>query len=118
MKLIHFTYIHFVDDGGALNGGMRSARLIEAEAFAETLRHGRNIRHLPYGHVHRMTCVNCRGIPFTSLPGPKHQTPLVGASVDGEFCDEPPACGVVRIADDQLTVHFNTFLHRTPPHQS
>lgn len=93
-------------------------RLVEAEVFFETLGHGRNIRHVFYGHVHRMTYVNWRGIPFTSLPSLNHQIPLTADSVDGEFCDEPPAYGVVQIADDQMTVHYNTFLQRNPLHQT
>jgi hypothetical protein len=93
-------------------------RLIEAEAFAKALRYGRDIRHVFYGHVHRMTYVNWRGIPFTSLPSLNHQIPLNAASVDAEFCDEPPAYGVVQIENDQLTVHFNTFLHRNPLRQT
>ena len=93
-------------------------RLIEADAFADMLKYGRDIRHVFYGHVHRMTYVNWRGTPFTSLPSLNHQIPLNAASVDGEFCDEPPAYGVVLIEDDQLTVHFNTFLQRNPLHQT
>lgn len=93
-------------------------KLVEHEAFAETLRHGRNIRHIFYGHVHRMTYVNWHGFPFTSLPSLNHQIPLNPDSVAGEFCDEPPAYGVVQIEQDQLTVHFNTFLHRNPLHQT
>ncbi|WP_209599081.1 phosphodiesterase [Ruegeria sp. HKCCSP351] len=93
-------------------------RLVEADAFADALKHGHNIRHVFYGHVHRMTYVNWRGFPFTSLPSLNHQIPLNAASVDGEFCDEPPAYGVVQIGEDQLTVHFNTFLHRNPLHQT
>ena len=93
-------------------------RLIEAEAFAKALRYGRDIRHVFYGHVHRMTYVNWRGISFTSLPSLNHQIPLNAASVNAEFCDEPPAYGVVLIEDDQLTVHFNTFLHRNPLSQT
>lgn len=93
-------------------------RLADADAFAEVLGHGRNIRHVFYGHVHRMTYVNWRGIPFTSLPSLNHQVPLIPASVAGEFCDEPPAYGIVQIAEDQMTVHFNTFLQRNPLHQT
>lgn len=89
-------------------------RLIEADGFADALAHGRNLQHVFYGHIHRMTYVNWRGIPFTSLPSLNHQSPLVEASVDGDICDEPPAYGVVQIDQDQLTVHFNPYLQRTP----
>ena len=45
---------------------------------------------------------------FNSL---NHQSPLVEESVEGEFCDEPLAYGVVLINGEQLTVHFNNFLN-------
>ena len=65
-----------------------------------------------------MTFVNWNGTAFTSLPSLNHQIPLNAVSVDGEYCDEPPAYGVVMIKDDQLTVHFNTFLTRNPSSQT
>lgn len=93
-------------------------KLVEIKEFAETLDSGRNIRHIFFGHVHRMTYVNWRGISFTSLPSLNHQIPLNAASVEGEYCNEPPAYGVVLVEPDQLTVHFNTFLQRDPLHQT
>ena len=93
-------------------------RLQDVEEFAATIKYGQNIRHVFYGHVHRMTYVSWRGVPFTSLPSLNHQIPLNAASVQGEFCDEPPAYGVVQIEDDQLTVHYITFLQRNPLHQT
>ena len=93
-------------------------KLTEVEDFAQALNHARNIKHVFFGHVHRMTYVNWRGIPFTSLPSLNHQAALNPASVDGDFCDEAPAYGVVQIEPDQLTVHFNTFLQRNPLHQT
>ena len=87
-------------------------RLVEADAFAETLKVAKNIRHIFYGHVHRMTYVNWRGIPFTSLCGLNHQIPLNPESTISEYCDEAPAYGVVDISDEQFTMHFSTFLHR------
>ena len=59
-----------------------------------------------------MTSVFWRGIHFTSLPSLNHQIPLVPESVGNEFCNEPPAYGVININDDQLTIHFNTFMQR------
>jgi len=93
-------------------------KLVETREFAETLTSGRNIRHIFFGHVHRMTYVNWHGISFTSLPSLNHQIPLIAASVDGEFCNEPPAYSVVLAEPEQLTVHFNTFLQRDPLHQT
>jgi hypothetical protein len=93
-------------------------RLLNDGAFHEVLQTAGNLRHVFYGHVHRMTYVNWRGIPFTSLPSLNHQVPLIPESVAGEFCDEPPAYGVVELSTDQMTVHFNTFLQRNPLHQT
>ena len=94
--------VHYVD----------KIKLVEVEDFAETLKYGQNIKHIFFGHVHRMTSVSWRGIQFTSLPSLNHQIPLAPNSVGNEFCDEPPAYGVVNIDDEQLTFHFNTFMQR------
>ena len=93
-------------------------KLLEFEDFGETLQHGHNIKHIFFGHVHRMTSVIWKGIPFTSLPSLNHQIPLVSESVHSEFCDEPPAYGVVIINSEQLTIHFNTFMQRNELHQT
>ena len=100
--------VHYVD----------KIKLVEVENFAETLKYGQNIKHIFFGHVHRMTCVSWRGIQFTSLPSLNHQIPLVPESVGNEFCNEPPAYGVVNISDDQLTIHFNTFMQRDGLYQT
>ena len=100
--------VHYVD----------KIKLVEVEDFAETLKHGQNIKHIFFGHVHRMTSVSWRGIQFTSLPSLNHQIPLVPNSVDNEFCDEPPAYGVVNIDDEQLTFHYNTFMQRNGLNQT
>ena len=94
--------VHYVD----------KIKLVEVEDFAETLKHGQNIKHIFFGHVHRMTSVSWRGIQFTSLPCLNHQVPLAPNSVCSKFCDEPPAYGVVNIDDEQLTFHYNTFMQR------
>jgi hypothetical protein len=52
------------------------------------------------------------------LPSLNHQIPLVSDSVNSEFCDEPPAYGVVTINSEQLTIHFNTFMQRNELHQT
>ena len=87
-------------------------KLLEVEQFAEIMAYGKNIKHIFFGHVHRMTSVFWRGIQFTSLPSLNHQIPLVPKSVDSKFCDDPPAYGVINISKDQLTIHFNTFMQR------
>ena len=77
-----------------------------------------NIKHVFFGHVHRMTSVFWKGIQFTSVPSLNHQIPLVSQSINSEFCDEPPAYGVATIEGEQLTVHFNTFMQRNELRQS
>jgi len=62
--------------------------------------------------------VSWRGIQFTSPPSLNHQVPLVPNSVGSEFCDEPPAYGVVNIKNEQITINFNTFMQRNELHQS
>ena len=97
---------------------MDKIRLFGAEQFLSTLVNGENIRHIFFGHVHRTTFVKWHGYTFSSLTSLNHQSPLVAESVEGEFCDEPPAYGVVLINGDQLTVHFNNYLDRKPLHQT
>ena len=97
---------------------MDKIRLFGAEQFLSTLSHGQNICHIFYGHVHRITFVKWHGYTFSSLTSLNHQSPLVAESVDGEFCDEPPAYGVVLVNGEQLTVHFNNYLDRKPLHQT
>lgn len=93
-------------------------KLEESDAFKAALSRGRNIAHIFYGHVHRLTYVKWYGFSFTSLPSLNHQIPLSPASVAGEYCNEPPAYGVVLVDEGQLSVHFNTFLTRDPLHQT
>lgn len=87
-------------------------KLRQPDAFYQTLQKAQNIRHIFYGHVHRMTYVNWRGYCFTSLPSTNHQIPLVPARVDSEYSVEPLAYGIVQISDDQVTVHFDAYLDR------
>jgi Icc protein len=42
-------------------------KFIDADGFAKTLTASQNVRHIFFGHVHRMTYVNLRGFSFTSL---------------------------------------------------
>ena len=100
--------VHYVD----------KIKLVESEGFGETLKYGQNIKHVFFGHVHRMTSVFWKGIQFTSVPSLNHQIPLVSQSINSEFCDEPPAYGVATIEGEQLTVHFNTFMQRNELRQS
>lgn len=87
-------------------------KLRDPEAFHAALKKGRNIRHIFYGHIHRMTYVNWRGYSFTSLPSTNHQIPLVPERAGGDYSVEPMAYGVVQVSDDQVTVHFDAYLDR------
>ncbi|KIC07891.1 serine/threonine protein phosphatase [Leisingera sp. ANG-M1] len=82
------------------------------EAFYAALQKGRNIRHIFYGHIHRITYVNWRGYPFTSLPSTNHQIPLVPERVGTDYSVEPLAYSVVQLSEDQVTVHFDAYLDR------
>ena len=97
---------------------MDKIRLFGEDQFLSTLSYGKNIQHIFYGHVHRLTFVKWHGYTFSSLTSLNHQSPLVAESVKGEFCDEPPSYGVVLIDGDQLTIHLNNFLDRQPLHQT
>ena len=92
---------------------MDKIKLDDAEAFARLL-HGHDIRHMFFGHAHRMIGGQWRGIPFSALPGLNHQLPLVGGSVDTVYSDEPPMYAVVLIGGDSTIVHSDAFLHRRP----
>jgi len=97
---------------------MDKIRLFGAEQFLSTLSYGENIHHIFFGHVHRITFVKWHGYTFSSLTSLNHQSPLVAESVAGEFCNEPPAYGVVLVNGEQLTVHSNNYLDRKPLHQT
>ncbi|EBA14323.1 Ser/Thr protein phosphatase family protein [Roseobacter sp. SK209-2-6] len=87
-------------------------KLRDPDALHRALKVGKNIRHIFFGHVHRMTYVNWRGYSFTSLPSTNHQIPLVPDRAGSEYSVEPLAYGVVQIAEDQFTVHFDAYLDR------
>lgn len=46
--------------------------LQDVEEFAALIKYLQNIRHVFYGHVLKMTCVNWRGVPFTSVLSLNH----------------------------------------------
>ena len=87
--------------------------LEDGEGFGELLR-GHNVRHIFFGHAHRMISGQWRGISYSALPGLNHQLPLVGDSVPTIYSDEPPMYAVVQLKGDQITVHSDAFMHRAP----
>ena len=93
---------------------MDRIKLEEPEAFADTLKSHTNVRHIFFGHVHRTVYVNWQGISCTSLPGTNHQIPLVRDSVGTDYSQEPTGYGVVLIEKDQVIVHSDACLDRSP----
>lgn len=96
------------------NPYMDPIKLEEPEKFADALAVGKNVRHVFFGHVHRSSYVNWRGIACTCLPGTNHQIPLVRGSVGTTYSQEPSGYGVVLIDDSQVAVHFDACLDRLP----
>jgi 3',5'-cyclic-AMP phosphodiesterase len=86
--------------------------LDDGEGFGDILQ-GHNVRHIFFGHAHRMISGQWRGISYSALPSLAHQLPLVGGAVSTVYSDEPPMYGVVYIEGAQITVHSDAFLNRT-----
>ncbi|MFY0613640.1 MAG: phosphodiesterase [Hyphomicrobiaceae bacterium] len=93
---------------------MDRIKLEEADAFADALKSGTNVRHIFFGHVHRAAYINWQGIACTCLPGTNHQVPLVRESVGARYSHEPPGYGVVLFNGAQIAVHVDAYLNRTP----
>lgn len=88
-------------------------KLEDGEGFHRLLS-GRNIKHIFFGHAHRPTSGQWRGIPFSAVPSLAHQLPLVGGSVPTVYSDEPPMYAVALIEPDRTVIHFDAFLNRRP----
>jgi 3',5'-cyclic-AMP phosphodiesterase len=86
--------------------------LEDGEGFGDILQ-GHNVRHIFFGHAHRMLSGQWRGMSFSSLPGLSHQLPLVEGSVSTVYSDEPPMYSVVFLQNGQITVHTDAFMHRS-----
>ena len=87
--------------------------LEDGEGFGDLLA-GHNVRHIFFGHAHRMISGQWRGLSYSSLPGLNHQLPLVGGSVPTIYSDEPAMYAVVHLKGNQITVHSDAFMYRTP----
>ena len=92
---------------------MDAIKLEDGEGFGDLLA-GYNVRHLFFGHAHRMISGQWRGISFSALPSLNHQLPLVGGSVSTVYSDEPPMYSIVHLNGGQITVHSDAFMHRQP----
>jgi 3',5'-cyclic-AMP phosphodiesterase len=86
--------------------------LEDGEGFGDILQ-GHNVRHIFFGHAHRMLSGQWRGISYSSLPGLCHQLPLVGGAVSTIYSNEPPMYAVVYLNGTQITVHTDAFMHRS-----
>ncbi|MAO55107.1 MAG: phosphodiesterase [Rhodospirillaceae bacterium] len=85
--------------------------LQQKNAFRQVIEpHRHRIRHLFYGHVHRPICGSWLGIPTSTLRAINHQVwfDMEGTKLRGSF--EPPAYGVIQVADDRVVVHFHDFM--------
>jgi 3',5'-cyclic AMP phosphodiesterase CpdA len=89
--------------------------LDDPEEFAALLQ-GHLVKHIFFGHGHRAVSGVWRGISFSALPSINHQLPLVSASVETVYSNEPPAYGVVHVTGEGIIVHNDAFLDRTPAH--
>lgn len=87
--------------------------LEDGDGFHDLLK-AADVRHMFFGHAHRMMSGQWRGIPFSALPSLNHQLPLVGGSVPTVYSDEPAMYSVVLIENDRTIVHSDAFLNRAP----
>lgn len=97
--------------------GMDQYSLQDADAFYEVLApHKDRIRHIFFGHVHRVIFGTWRGIPYSCMRGTNHQVALdlkdENPLILGNL--EPPAYGVVLIDQDNVTVHVHDFADTSP----
>jgi 3',5'-cyclic AMP phosphodiesterase CpdA len=88
-------------------------KLEDGEGFHKLLS-GHNIKHIFFGHAHRPTSGQWRGIPFSAVPSLAHQLPLSRTSVATVYSDEPAMYAVVLIEPDRTVVHFDAFMNRGP----
>ena len=87
--------------------------LQEAEEFYQVIApHKHRIRHLFYGHLHRATFGNWRGISNSCMRGTNHQAclDLRAGQKKLDASLEAPAYGVVLVDQDNLVVHMQEYL--------
>ncbi len=88
-------------------------KLEDGEGFAGLLA-GHDVRHIFFGHAHRMISGQWRGIGFSALPSLNHQLPLAGSSSATVYSDEPPMYAAIHLDAEQITVNADAFLNRLP----
>lgn len=94
-----------------------SIKLQSVEALRSVLApHRRRIRHLFFGHVHRLIAGSWMGIPFSAVRGTNHQRArILNAEVDGQIINHGPVFySVIRIEDNTVTVEYRDLVTGEP----
>lgn len=96
---------------------MDDMNMSDGEAlFAVLDKHRAKVRHMFFGHLHRVVSGSWRGFPLTIMRGLNHQVRL---DLDGQpgfprgNLDQP-AYGVVMVDADTVAAHLHCFLEKTP----
>ena len=84
---------------------MDATRLVEASLFERALA-GANVKHLFFGHVHRLIAGSWRGIPVTALRGTSHQRARTETDAGEPFEHGPPYFAVVHLRAEDTVVHI------------
>ena len=69
-----------------------------------------NVKHLFFGHVHRVISGIWGNIPYFGIKGTNHQVALKSDENLFMACEEKPAYGVVTIHNDNTLIHVHEFL--------
>lgn len=97
--------------------GMDSIALKDPNAFWAVISpHKTRIRHMFFGHLHRMVSGNWRGISYSCMRGPSHQVALdldAGPTIV-RGSHESPAYGVVLADSEQVVVHMHDYGDHSP----
>jgi len=91
--------------------GMDRIPLTDADSLWNILEpHRARLRHIFHGHLHRPFAGSWHGIPFTSLRGTNHQVVLDFAEQTKVLgSHEPAAYALVRITENEVTVHTHDY---------
>lgn len=92
---------------------MDRIKLEDADAFGEIVRDAK-VRHIFFGHIHRVCFVNWQGISCSSLPSLSHQVPLNRPALGTSYSIEPPMYGVITLMPNGMVVHADAWADRLP----
>jgi len=92
---------------------MDRIKLEDVEAFGQLVRDA-NVRHIFFGHIHRVCFVTWQGISCSSLPSLSHQVPLNRPALGTSYSIEPPMYGVIMLSPDGMVVHADAWADRSP----